>query len=144
MEVLKKQILHFVQDDNISGATGWFGRSAFGLLGEDAADYAGDALPVFGFYGEAFQAAPGNGIEAGFAVVLRSAPLGFDPALMLEAEQRGVDGAFVESEDVLTELLDAPGDAEAMKWSEGMQGFEDHEIEGALEDFGFFGPGDFF
>jgi hypothetical protein len=31
-----------------------------------------------------------------------------------------------------------------MKWSEGMQGFEDHEIEGALEDFGFFGPGDFF
>src|SRR5271168_376064 len=86
-----------------------FGASALPLLREDSAYYAGDALPVFGFYGEAFQAVLGNGVVAGLAIVFRCAPLGFDRTLVLEAEQRGVDGAFVEGQDVLTELLDAAG-----------------------------------
>ena len=107
------------------------------FLREHAADYAGDALPVFGFDGEALEAAFGDGVEAGFAVVFRSAPFGFDPVLVLETQERGVDGSFVEGKDVFTQLLDAAGDAEAMLGTEGVEGLEDHEIEGALQNFGF-------
>jgi hypothetical protein len=81
---------------------------------EDAADYAGDALPVFGFEIELFFAEAGDGVVASLAIVVGSAPLGFDPALLLQAEKGSVDRAFVELENVFTELLDAAGDSETM------------------------------
>jgi hypothetical protein len=56
-------------------------------------------------------AAPGDGIEFGFAVVVRSPPFGRDPALLLEANQRSVDGALIEEDGVAAHLLDAARNA---------------------------------
>ena len=100
---------------------------------EDAADHAGNALPVFGFEVELLLAETGDGVEAGLAIVVGGAPLGFDPALLLEAEKGSVDGAFVELKNVFTELLDAAGDSEAMEWAHGMESLEDHEVQRSLQ-----------
>jgi len=108
---------------------------------QDAADDAGDAFPLFGFEGELLRSLFGDRVEFRFAVVVGGAPAGGDPALLLEAEQGSVDGAFVQFQNVLADLLDAAGDAEAVLRAEGVERFEDHEVEGALEDVGFFGHG---
>jgi hypothetical protein len=42
-------------------------------------------------------------------------------------------------QDVFADLLDAASDAETMEGAEGVESLEDHEVEGALQDFGFFG-----
>ena len=62
---------------------------------QQASDHAGDALPVFGFGDELFPARLRNGIELGFAIVLRRAPLGLDPALLHQADEAEIDGALV-------------------------------------------------
>src|SRR3984957_13306644 len=104
---------------------------------EDAADHAGDPFPLFGFERELFRAFFGDRVELCFAIVVGGAPAGGDPALLLEAEQGSVDGAFIQFEDVFADLLDTAGDAEAVLRAEGVERFEDHEVEGALEDVGF-------
>src|ERR1700722_2910611 len=104
---------------------------------EDAADHAGDAFPLGGLAYELLRAFCGDRVELCFAVVVGGAPAGGDPALLLEAEQGSVDGAFVQLEDVFADLLDAAGDAEAVLRSESVKRLEDHEVEGALEDVGF-------
>jgi len=104
---------------------------------EDAADHAGDPLPLFGFERELFRAFFGDRVELCFAIVVGGAPAGGDPALLLQAEQGSVDGALVQFEDVFADLLDTAGDAEAVLRAEGVERFEDHEVEGSLEDVGF-------
>jgi hypothetical protein len=54
---------------------------------------------------------------------------------LLEADERGVDGALVEEDFVAADLLDAAGDAVAVETAHGVEGLEDHEVEGALEEF---------
>jgi hypothetical protein len=103
---------------------------------EDAADYAGDAVPVSRFGLELLAAGFGDGVEAGFAIVVGSAPLGGDPAFVEETDEGGVDGALIYLERFLADLLDAPGDAVTVERAHGGERFEDHEIEGALENFG--------
>jgi hypothetical protein len=106
---------------------------------QDAADDAGDAFPLFGFERELFRAFLGDRVELCFAVVVGGAPFSGDPALLLETEQGSVDGALVQFQNVLAHLLDTAGDAEAVLRSEGVESFEDHEVESALEDVGFSG-----
>ena len=48
-----------------------------------------------------------------------------------EAVERGVEGALLDLENILGDLLDALGDGPAVLGLES-QGFEDQEIEGAL------------
>src|SRR5918995_3574817 len=105
------------------------------LQPQDAADHAGDALPVLGFRLELLHATRGDGVELRPAVVLRRAPGGRNPALLLQPQKRGVDGAFVEPEDLATYLLDPPGDAEPVHRSERMQGLQDHQVQRALQHF---------
>lgn len=104
---------------------------------EDAGDHAGDALPVLGFGGELFASRAGDGIKARAAIVAGHAPGRHDPAALHQARERGVYGALVELQDVSADLFDAAGDAVAVQRTHGVKGLEYHEIERALQDFGF-------
>src|ERR1700722_17410214 len=113
------------------------GSWLFSFQFEDATDYARDAFPLRGFESELARSCFCDPIELRFAIIFGGAPIGGDPALLLEAEQGSVDGAFIQFEDVFADLLDTAGNAEAVLRAEGVERFEDHEVEGALEDVGF-------
>src|ERR1041384_7782480 len=74
----------------------------------------GVALPGADFAGELFASGGGEGVELGAAVVLGRAPLGVEQAAILEAVQRGVEGALVDLEDAARDLLDALADPPAV------------------------------
>ncbi len=93
-----------------------------------------EALPIGGVVRRAAYGRPGDGVELGFAVVVGGAPLGGDPAALLEADERGIDGALVEQDLVSADLFDAAGDAVAVQSAHGVEGLQDHEVEGALEE----------
>jgi hypothetical protein len=105
-----------------------------GSKAQYAADDRGYSLPALLFPGELFPAAPGDGIELRFAVILRSAPFGFDPAVLLEPQELSIDCAFIQTNGVLTHLLQTAGDAESVERAYGVQCFENHKVESALED----------
>ena len=64
---------------------------------------------------------------------------GGDPSALLEADERGVDGALIEQDLVAAGLLDAAGDAVAVERSHGFEGLQHHHVEGALKEIKFFG-----
>src|SRR5262249_25379799 len=64
-------------------------------------------------------------------------PLPLDPALLLEPEERGIQRALVEVEDLARDLVQPLGDAVAVHAAEGIERLEHHEVEGALQDVGF-------
>ena len=57
---------------------------------------------------------------------------------MLEAIERGVEGALLHDELVGAHLLDAEEDAVAVELAEG-DGFEDEQVEGSLHEVDLFG-----
>ena len=104
---------------------------------KEAGDDGGGGLPLAGFGGELALAGFGEGVELGFAVIFGGAPFGGDGAGLFEFEEDGVEGALVDGEEVGAGLFDASGDAVAVEGAEGLEGFEDHEGEGALPNFLF-------
>jgi hypothetical protein len=58
-----------------------------------------------------------------------------NPALLLEPQQRGIHRTLIQLEYVFAHLLDAARDPEAVQGAKSLQGFQDHKIERALEDF---------
>jgi hypothetical protein len=88
------------------------------------------------FVPELLAAAGSEGVVFGFAVVFGDAPFGGEEILALEAVEGGVEGALFDGEGSAGDLFDAQEDAVAVKAAEG-DGFEDEEVEGALEEFGF-------
>jgi len=56
---------------------------------------------------------------------------------LLELEEHGVQCALIDGEQVAANLLDAASDAIAVKWAKDIEGLENHQGEGALEDIGF-------
>ena len=61
-----------------------------------APNYARDALPVFSFEIELLFAKAGDRVKTCLAFVLRSAPFGIDPTLLLEPNKGGVNGTFIQ------------------------------------------------
>ena len=108
---------------------------------EEGGDQAAVCCHSSGFPRQLLPAGGGQRIELGPAVVLRPAPLGRDEALLLQLEQRGVEGAVVEGEPVPAGLLDPAGDSVAVERPEDLEGPEDHQGQGALLDIQFFGHG---
>ena len=86
--------------------------------------------------GQLLPAGPRDRVELRLAVVVRRAPARRDPAALLQAEQRGVDRALIELQDVLADLLDAPGDAVAVQRPHRVERLQHHQIERALQDVG--------
>ena len=56
---------------------------------------------------------------------------------MHQADQTQVDGALVDQESCFAELLNTARDTVAVKRPHGVEGFQDHEIESALQNVGF-------
>src|SRR5919198_1661833 len=82
---------------------------------EQPPDDAGDPMPVLGFGGQLLPAGFGDRVELRLAVVVGRAPARGDPAPLLQAKQRCVNGPLVELQHVVAYLLDAPRDAIPMQ-----------------------------
>jgi len=109
---------------------------------KQACDDARDSLPICGFLAELALPPARDGIVFCPAIVIGDAPFRADPAALLQAEERRVDSPLVEMKQVAGDLFQAAGQAEAMERTGGIKGFEHHQIESALKNFGAgFGQG---
>src|SRR4051812_11484260 len=100
---------------------------------EELVDESGEAAPPFNLALQLAFAAPGDGVELRFAVALRPPPGSLDPALLLEADERGIQRALIEGERMVRDLRQARGQRIRMQRPHGRQGAQDDEVEGALE-----------
>src|SRR5688572_17123266 len=89
-------------------------------------------MPVTGFAGELPAPRGGEGVVLRAAVVLRWPPLRLDEPLLLQLEERGVQGAVIERQAVLARLLDAARDAVTVQGAEHVEGPQNHQRERAL------------
>jgi len=60
-----------------------------------------EPLPVLFFFGKLFPALGGQTIVASAAIVFRAAPLCANPAVLFHAVERGIEGTFLNPQDVL-------------------------------------------
>src|SRR5207302_624661 len=74
----------------------------------------GHPLPAFGFRGELLASGSSQRIKFCPPVVLARPPLRRDPALLLDAQQRRIEGALIEVQHVVRDLLNALGNAVAV------------------------------
>src|SRR5204863_7294670 len=70
-------------------------------------------------------------IKLGAAIVFRRAPSGFDPALALQAMQRGIEGALLYKKSLAGDLMNALRDGPAVLRLKS-EGAEDQQVQGAL------------
>src|SRR5436190_7596635 len=92
---------------------------------QHAADYTRDPLPAPGFTRQLFAAGAGDRVKLCSPVAVRRAPFRLDPALLRQAQQRGVDGALVQPKQIMADLLDSSCDAIAVLRAQGIQRLED-------------------
>src|SRR6266446_8955016 len=100
------------------------------------ADHAGNPFPAFGFTSQLFASGFGDRIEPRPAVVFRDAPLRTNPALLREAQQRGVYRALIQPQHLLAKLLDAPRESVPVQWPERIERLQHHEVQRPLQHFG--------
>src|SRR5262249_49106394 len=67
----------------------------------------------------------------------RYPPFGLDPPLLFQTDERGINRALIQKQNIVTDLLDASGDPPPMQWAHRIEGLQDHEVQRALKDFGF-------
>src|SRR6266487_6888829 len=99
---------------------------------EQAADHRDHAGPLPGFGVEVLLSGASDLVELRAAIVLARAPTARDEALLLEAEQRRIDGALIQRQHAAGHLLDAARDAVAVLRAQGLQGLQNHQIERAV------------
>src|SRR5690348_6623142 len=66
----------------------------------DPFDRGAESVPIVRFDFQLFATLSREAIESGAAAKLRYAPLGFDPALMLETVERGVERSLVDLQHI--------------------------------------------
>src|SRR5262245_38790608 len=101
---------------------------------EESGDDAGGAVPARCFARKLLSTSPGDRVILRAAVVLRRPPLGRNPPFLLESQQRGIQGALVQTERVAADLFDAPRDAPAVQRPHGIERFQDHQCQRAVEN----------
>ena len=94
-------------------------------------------IPLPEFFRELLLAVGSQGIEPGHAARFRRLGLGLDPALIFKPVQRGVERALLDLQDIVRNLLDPFGDRPTVHWP-GREGLKDEEIEGPLDEIGWF------
>ena len=97
------------------------------------------ALPACDFSFDLFLSARREFVELRLAIVGGSAPLGRDHSLGFQPMERGIERAFLHAKDILAELLNVLGDAEAVHRSSGEAGKDQH-VERTLDQFAFRWP----
>ena len=96
----------------------------------------GELLPALFFLGELFASERGKPVIARAAVVVRDAPSGGDPAILLHAVQSGVERALFDAQHLFGHFVDTEGNAPTVHRPE-LKRFQDQESERALEDVAF-------
>src|ERR1041384_2226625 len=86
---------------------------------DDGGNGSGQPFPVCRFLCQVSAAQAGERVELGAAVILRDAPLGFDPALLFEFGGSRVERAVAHLESVARDLLQTLADGPAVKRFEG-------------------------
>src|SRR5262249_10255530 len=109
--------------------------SVLALEFQHALHYARYPLPVLGFALKLFRAVFCDGVESRPAVVLACAPFGGDASLLLQTQECGIHGSFVQVEHAGAHLLDAPRDSEAVEGPQCKKGSQDHQVQGSLQYF---------
>src|ERR1700733_4031523 len=99
------------------------------------ADCLGQALPVGLLTLHILTAVFRQRIKFGFAIIFRFAPLGGDPALLLESMQRGIKRALIYLQDFFGDLADALGDSPSVGGLEN-NCFKYKKVQGALDEIG--------
>src|SRR5580704_634892 len=100
---------------------------------QHATNDSGNAFPVPRFGMELFPSGSGEGIELGFSVVVRRAPGARNPSLVSETHKRSVDCSLIDLQGLFADLLDAASDSITMQRTHGLEGFQDHQVQRALE-----------
>src|SRR4029453_18137714 len=100
-------------------------------------------LPVAGFFGELFSAGGGERIELGLAILLRRTPLAGDPPFLLHAEERGVQRALVEVQEISADLFNPSRNPIPVEGTKRLQRAQHEQDERALQDIRFLGPATF-
>jgi hypothetical protein len=67
-------------------------------------------LPVFCFRGQALATTRSDLVILGFPIAVGRAPFGVDQFALLEANERGVNGALIKHEAIRPDLFDATCD----------------------------------
>src|SRR5262245_43619206 len=104
------------------------------LESQYAPDHPRDPFPGPSLTGQLSASSLGDRIELRPPVALRRTPFRPDPAVLRQAQQRCENGAFVQPQQVVTDLLDAPCDSIPVLRAQRIERFEDHQVEGALQD----------
>src|SRR5262245_10290210 len=99
---------------------------------QDSADGRGKPAPLTRLRGEVLPARLRELVEPGLPVVPGHAPFGFDPALVFQALERGIQRAVIDEDRVFGLVLDRAGDALTVLRAEDQRP-ENQQIEGALE-----------
>src|SRR6266481_10144611 len=104
---------------------------------QDQSDRRRESFPVCLFALQVFFPGIRKGIIFGTPVILGLAPLGGDPALLLQAVERGVKRTLIDLQLLFGDLADALRDGPAVHGLES-DSLEDQQIECALDEIGGF------
>src|SRR4030095_15087865 len=107
------------------------------LEGEEPGNDLAGLFPMATFPLELLSACLPPAIELRAPIVVRETPIAGYRALLLQFQQDGIQGAVVDGEQVLADLLDALRDAVAVLRPGRLERPQDHERQGALPDFTF-------
>src|SRR5439155_1859248 len=94
-----------------------------------------EPTPTRGLLLESSQTGFRDDVVLRVTIVLGALPRAFDPALLFQSNQRGVQGPLVHRQRRFRDLLKASGQRIRMLRTHRRQGAEHNEIQGALEQF---------
>src|SRR4051794_1665420 len=103
------------------------------VLEEQLVDQPCEPAPALRLLRQGAFAGARQRVELGFAVGFRPAPAALYPALLLHADERGIERALVERERMVRDLRETGGERVGMKRPHRGQGAQDDQIERALQ-----------
>src|SRR5690606_31860740 len=98
----------------------------------DSRDGLRQPIPVRTLAGEPLSASARQRVELGPPVVLRGAPFGRNPAVVLELVQRGIERSVAYLQHLVGDLPQALANCPAMERFEG-EDLQQQQVEGALD-----------
>src|SRR5579864_230293 len=104
---------------------------------QDQCNSGRQTFPLTQFFLELFGACGSQFVELGTAIVVGDAPLGIDPASLLQSRQCGIQRSLAHLKSFLGNLLDALGNSPTMHRFE-RQRFEDQQVQSALQQLHLF------
>jgi hypothetical protein len=102
-------------------------------FGEQLFNQSGHPSPAARFLGQRALAGFGNRVEFCLPITLRLAPGPFDPALLFQTHQCGIERALVQMEQSVGDLLEPRRDRVGVLRPHALQGPQDYQIKRSLK-----------